>query len=306
MFRRRGEVQAARAANARNVPFTLSTVGLCPLEELRAGAPSARIWFQLYVVRDRGFMRDLLAQAKEKGAETLVFTVDMPTPGIRYRDPRSGMSGRYGPARRLAQALGKPGWAWDVGLRGRPHQLGNLVPVLGSGSEMNDYIRWMGENFDPGIQWKDLDWLRAAWDGPLVVKGILDPQDAIAAADYGAEGIVVSNHGGRQLDGVPSVARALPAIADAVGDRVTVLADGGVRSGLDVLRMLALGAKGVLLGRAWLWALAAKGEAGVDEMFSILERELNVVMTLAGCASVAAVDRSVLAGKPFAQMERTF
>jgi len=171
---------------------------------------------------------------------------------------------------------------------------------------MNDYIRWMGENFDPGIRWKDLDWLRAAWDGPLVVKGILDPQDAIAAADYGAEGIVVSNHGGRQLDGVPSVARALPAIADAVGDRVTVLADGGVRSGLDVLRMLALGAKGVLLGRAWLWALAAKGEAGVDEMFSILERELNVVMTLAGCASVAAVDRSVLAGKPFAQMERTF
>ena len=301
MFRRRGEVQAARAATARNVPFTLSTVGLCPLEELRAGAPSARIWFQLYVVRDRGFMRDLLAQAKEKGAETLVFTVDMPTPGIRYRDPRSGMSGRYGPARRLAQALGKPGWAWDVGLHGRPHQLGNLVPVLGSDSGMNDYIRWMGENFDPGIRWKDLDWLRAAWDGPLVVKGILDPQDAIAAADYGAEGIVVSNHGGRQLDGVPSVARALPAIADAVGDRVTVLADGGVRSGLDVLRMLALGAKGVLLGRAWLWALAAKGEAGVDEMFSILERELNVVMTLAGCASVAAVDRSVLAGKPFAQ-----
>ena len=306
MFRRRGEIQAARAAAAHDVPFTLSTVGLCPLDELRAGAPSARLWFQLYVVRDRGFMRELLAQAKEKGAETLVFTVDMPTPGIRYRDPRSGMSGPRGPVRRFAQALGKPRWAWDVGLRGRPHQLGNLVPVLGADSGMNDYIRWMADNFDPGIQWKDLDWLRAAWDGPLVVKGILDPEDAKAAADYGAEGIVVSNHGGRQLDGVPSVARALPAIADAVGDRVTVLADGGVRSGLDVLRMLALGAKGVLLGRAWLWALAAKGEAGVDEMFSILERELNVVMTLAGCASVAAVDRSVLAGDPFAQMERTF
>jgi len=306
MFRRRGEVQAARAATAHDVPFTLSTVGLCPLEELRAGAPSARLWFQLYVVRDRGFMRDLLAQAKEKGAETLVFTVDMPTPGIRYRDPRSGMSGPRGPMRRFAQALGKPGWAWDVGLRGRPHQLGNLVPVLGADSGMNDYIRWMAENFDPGIQWKDLDWLRAAWDGPLVVKGILDPVDARAAADYGAEGIVVSNHGGRQLDGVPSVARALPAIADAVGDRVTVLADGGVRSGLDVLRMLALGAKGVLLGRAWLWALAAKGEAGVDEMLSILARELGTVMTLAGCASIEAVDRSVLAGDPFAQMKRTF
>ena len=306
MFRRRGEVQAARAATAHDVPFTLSTVGLCPLKELRAGAPSARLWFQLYVVRDRGFMRDLLAQAKEKGAETLVFTVDMPTPGIRYRDPRSGMSGPRGPMRRFVQALGKPGWAWDVGLRGRPHQLGNLVPVLGADSGMNDYIRWMAENFDPGIQWKDLDWLRAAWDGPLVVKGILDPVDARAAADYGAEGIVVSNHGGRQLDGVPSVARALPAIADAVGDRVTVLADGGVRSGLDVLRMLALGAKGVLLGRAWLWALAAKGEAGVDEMLSILARELGTVMTLAGCASIEAVDRSVLAGDPFAQMKRTF
>ena len=299
MFRRRGEIQAARAAGAHDVPFTLSTVGICPLDELRADAPSARLWFQLYVVRDRGFMRDLLACAKEKGAETLVFTVDMPTPGIRRRDPHSGMSGPNGPARRFIQALGKPRWAWDVGLRGRPHQLGNLVPVLGTDSGMNDYIAWMARNFDPGIQWKDLDWLRAAWDGPLVVKGILDPADAVAAADYGAQGIVVSNHGGRQLDGVPSVAHALPAIADAVGDRVTVLADGGVRSGLDIFRMLALGAKGVLLGRAWLWALAAKGEAGVGEMFSILERELKVVMTLAGCASIAAIDRSVLAGDAF-------
>ena len=299
MFRRRGEIQAARAANAHDVPFTLSTVGICPLDELRAGAPSARLWFQLYVVRDRGFMRDLLARAKEKGAEALVFTVDMPTPGIRWRDPRSGMSGPNGPARRFVQALGKPRWAWDVGLRGRPHQLGNLVPVLGTDSGMNDYIAWMARNFDPGIRWKDLDWLRAAWDGPLIVKGILDPVDAVAAADYGAEGIVVSNHGGRQLDGVPSVAHALPAIADAVGERMTVLADGGVRSGLDVFRMLALGAKGVLLGRAWLWALAAKGEAGVDEMFSILERELKVVMTLAGCASIASIDRSALAGGAF-------
>ena len=298
MFRRRGEVQAARAATSHDVPFTLSTVGLCPLQELRAGAPSARLWFQLYVVRDRGFMRDLLAQAKEKGAETLVFTVDMPTPGIRYRDPRSGMSGRHGPARRLAQALGKPGWAWDVGLRGRPHQLGNLVPVLGADSGMNDYIRWMAENFDPGIRWKDLDWLRAAWDGPLVIKGILDPADAREAADYGAEGIVVSNHGGRQLDGVPSVAQALPAIADAVGDRLTILADGGVRSGLDVARMLALGAQGVLLGRAWLWALAAGGEAGVDQMLTILAKEIRVVMTLAGCGSIRAIDRSILADVP--------
>jgi len=295
MFRRRGEVQAARAAARHGVPFTLSTVSICPLDELRGGAPGGPLWFQLYVVRDRGFMRDLIAKAKEHGAEALVFTVDMPTPGIRHRDPRSGMSGPGGLRRRMLQAAGKPGWAWDVGLRGRPHQLGNLVPVLGQDSGMDDYIAWMAANFDPGIRWNDLDWLRAAWDGPLLIKGILDPADARAAADYGAEGIVVSNHGGRQLDGVHSVARALPAIAEAVGDRMTVLADGGVRSGLDVVRMLALGARGVLLGRAWLWALAASGEAGVDRMLTMLVHELKVVMTLAGCPSIAAIDHSVLA-----------
>jgi L-lactate dehydrogenase (cytochrome) len=162
----------------------------------------------------------------------------------------------------------------------------------------------MADNFDPGIRWKDLDWLRAAWDGPLIVKGILDPADAREAAEYGAEGIIVSNHGGRQLDGTLSVARALPAIADAVGDRVTLLADGGIRSGLDVVRMLALGAQGVLLGRAWLWALAAGGEAGVDQMLAMLAKELKVVMTLAGCASIGAIDRSVIAASPFSIPER--
>jgi L-lactate dehydrogenase (cytochrome) len=190
--------------------------------------------------------------------------------------------------------MGKPAWAWDVGLNGRPHQLGNLVPVLGAKSGMEDYIAWMAANFDPGIRWKDLAWLQTAWDGPLLIKGILDPADAREAADSGANGIIVSNHGGRQLDGVSSTARALPAIADAVGGRVTLFADGGVRSGLDVMRMLALGAQGVLLGRAWLWALAAGGQAGVDQMLSMLAHELEVVMTLAGCPSISAIDRSVL------------
>jgi len=294
MFRRRGEVQAARAAARHDVPFTLSTVGICSLSEVRASVPSAPLWFQLYVIRDRGFMRELIALAKEKGAEALVFTVDMPTPGIRHRDLRSGMSGPQGPRRRALQAMGKPAWAWDVGLMGRPHQLGNLLPVLGAKSGMEDYIAWMAANFDPGIRWKDLAWLRTAWDGPLLIKGILDPADAREAADSGADAIVVSNHGGRQLDGVSSTARALPAIADAVGDRVTLFADGGVRSGLDVMRMLALGAQGVLLGRAWLWALAAGGQAGVDQMLSMLAHELKVVMTLAGCPSISAIDRSVL------------
>ena len=298
MFRRRGEVQAARAAERHGVPFTLSTVGICSLSELRPTVPAAPLWFQLYVIRDRGFMRELLAVAKEKRVEALVFTVDMPVPGIRRRDVRSGMSGPRGPIRRILQTAGKPAWAWDVGVRGRPHQLGNLAPVLGSSSGMDDYVTWLARNFDPGIRWKDLDWLRGTWDGPLVVKGILEAEDAREAADYGAQAIVVSNHGGRQLDGVPSVARALPAIADAVAERVTLFADGGVRSGLDVLRMLALGANGVLLGRAWLWALAAGGFAGVDGMLSIFRRELEVVMTLAGCSSIAAVDRSILANDP--------
>ncbi|TPG55016.1 FMN-dependent L-lactate dehydrogenase LldD [Sphingomonas glacialis] len=295
MFRRRGEVQAARAAARHDIPFTLSTVGICSLDELRAGVPEASLWFQLYMVRDRGFMRDLIAQAREKGAKALVFTVDMPTPGIRRRDPHSGMSGPGGPARRTLQAIGKPNWAWDVGLHGRPHQLGNLVPVLGADSGMDDYIAWMAKNFDPGIRWADLDWLRAAWDGPLIIKGILDPEDARDAVRFGAQGIVVSNHGGRQLDGVLSTARALPAIADAVGDDVTLFADGGVRSGLDVVRLLALGARGVLLGRAWLWALAARGEAGVDEMLTMLTHEMRVVMTLAGCNGIEALDRTNIA-----------
>jgi len=293
MYRRRGETQAARAANARGLPFTLSTVGLCGIDEVRR-ATDGPLWFQLYVLRDRGFMRDLIANAKAAGAEALVFTVDMPVPGARYRDSHSGMSGPHAPLRRLLQAMGRPGWAWDVGLRGRPHRLGNLEPVLGKASGMNDYMGWLGANFDPSIQWRDLDWIRAAWDGPLIIKGILDPDDARAAADVGADGIVVSNHGGRQLDGVLSTARALPAIADAVGDRLTVLADSGVRSGLDVVRMLALGAHGVLLGRAWLYALAARGEAGVAQLLDLIEKEMRVAMTLTGVNTIAKIDRSIL------------
>ena len=295
MFRRRGETQAARGAHRHGVPFTLSTVGICSMKELRGATSDGPLWFQLYVIRDRGFMRELLARAKEAGAQALVFTVDMPIPGIRYRDAHSGMSGPGAAMKRVAQAIGKPGWAWDVGLRGRPHRLGNLEPVLGNASGLNDYMGWLGANFDPGIRWNDLDWLRAEWDGPLIIKGILDPEDARAAADYGADGIVVSNHGGRQLDGVMSTAAALPRIAAAVGDQLTVLADSGVRSGLDVVRLLALGAKGVLLGRAWLWALAAEGEAGVARMLAMLTHEMRVAMTLTGVNAVSAIDHCILA-----------
>ncbi|RRN62834.1 FMN-dependent L-lactate dehydrogenase LldD [Caulobacter sp. 602-1] len=294
MYARRGECQAARAAAKKGVPFCLSTVGVCDVDEV-ARASSAPIWFQLYVLRDRAFMRDLLARAAGAGATTLVFTVDMPVPGARYRDAHSGMSGPNAAARRLVQAMFKPDWAWDVGVMGRPHTLGNVAPVLGDNSGLEDFMGWLGANFDPSIQWKDLEWIREVWKGPLVIKGVLDPEDAKAAADIGADGIVVSNHGGRQLDGVLSSARALPAIAEAVGDRLTVLADSGVRSGLDVVRMLALGAQGVLLGRAWVYALAARGESGVTQLLDLFEKEMRVAMALTGVNSVAEIDRSILA-----------
>ncbi len=290
---RRGEVQAARAAAAANVPFCLSTVSLCPLEEV-AKASSKPLWFQLYMIRDRAFMRDLLAEVRRNACPVLVFTVDMPMPGSRYRDYRSGLAGApglKGALRRTGQALLKPDWAWDVGIWGRPHGLGNLRPVLGNKSGLDDYFAWMANNFDPSVTWKDLDWIRESWDGPLIIKGILDPEDARAAADLGADGIVVSNHGGRQLDGVLSSARALPPIADAVGDRLTVLADGGVRSGLDVVRMLALGAKGVLLGRAWAFALAARGETGVAHVLELIKKEMSIGMALTGATNVGELSR---------------
>ncbi len=294
MYARRGEVQSARAAAAKGVPFCLSTVSVCAIEEV-APAIDRPLWFQLYVLRDRGFMKDLLDRAAAAGAKTLVFTVDMPTPGARYRDAHSGMSGPFAASRRMLQAMGRPAWAWDVGLRGRPHSLGNVAPVLGASSGLEDFMGWLGANFDPSIQWRDLEWIRAQWKGPLIIKGLLEPDDARAAAALGADGVVVSNHGGRQLDGVMSSARALPAIADAVGDRLTVLADSGVRSGLDVVRMLALGAKGVLLGRAAAFALAAKGQAGVAQLLDLIEKEMRVAMALTGVNSAAEIDRSLLA-----------
>ena len=296
---RRGETQALRAAEGAGVPFTLSTVGACSLAEV-ARASSRPFWFQLYIIRDRAFMKDLLAQAAAAQCSALVFTVDMPVPGSRYRDYHSGLAGAdglKGQIWRTAQAAMKPGWAWDVGVRGRPHTLGNVAPVLQGKTGIEDFFAWMRNNFDPSIHWRDLDFIRSEWKGPLIIKGLLDPEDAREAAALGADGIVVSNHGGRQLDGVLSTARALPPIADAVGDKLTVLADGGVRSGLDVARMLALGAKGVLLGRAWAYALAAQGEAGVTKMLQLIEAEMRVAMALTGCSTIADINQSILTGR---------
>lgn len=299
MNARRGECQAVRAAETAGIPFTLSTVSACSLGEV-AKAATKPFWFQLYMTRDRGFMRELLQEAVELNCSTLVFTVDMPVPGSRYRDYHSGLagaSGMKGAIRRALQGAMKPAWAWDVGLMGRPHGLGNVIRKLDGKTGIEDFFKWMRENFDSSISWKDLDFIRSEWNGPLVIKGLLDAEDAVEAANLGADGIVVSNHGGRQLDGVPSTARALPAIADAVGDRLTVLADGGVRSGLDVLRLLALGAKGVLLGRAWVFALAAQGQQGIEHMLRLIEAEMRVAMTLTGVKSIGEIDRSILVNR---------
>lgn len=301
MNARRGERQAARAAAKVGIPFTLSTVSACSLPEVAKASPSP-LWFQLYMIRDRAFMADLLAQAAEHGCPTLLFTVDMPVPGVRYRDYRSGLAGAPGfggALRRAGQAILRPAWAWDVGVRGRPHALGNVAPVLGANTGLEDFFAWMRANFEPTVSWSDIEWIRSRWQGSIVVKGILDPDDARLAADHGADGIVVSNHGGRQLDGTPSTARALPAIAEAVSDRLTVLADGGVRSGLDVIRLLALGANGVLLGRAWAFALAAGGELAVTHMLELIRAELTVAMALTGVTRISDINFGIVHEAPY-------
>ncbi|HEX2603360.1 MAG TPA: FMN-dependent L-lactate dehydrogenase LldD [Oxalicibacterium sp.] len=294
MCARRGEVQAARAACHRHIPFIQSTVSLCPLREVAAQA-SEPIWFQLYVLKDRGFMRDVMQRARELGAKTLVFTVDMPVPGARYRDAHSGMSGPNAPLRRVLQAMLHPRWAWDVGVLGRPHDLGNVSTYRGHATGLEDYIGWLASNFDPGINWHDLQWIRDEWEGKLILKGILDPEDAHDALAFGADGIVVSNHGGRQLDGALSTAQALPAIATAVRDRMTIFADGGVRTGTDVFRMLALGAHGVLIGRAYVYALATQGQAGVERLLAIMEKDLRTNMVLTGVKAVSEIGPHLLA-----------
>jgi L-lactate dehydrogenase (cytochrome) len=288
IYARRGEVQAARAAAAARVPFALSTVGACSVEEVAAAEPG--FWFQLYFVKDRGFVADMISRAKAAGCGALLLTVDLPVPGSRYRDTRAAGVG----LRRLAQVAARPGWLWDVGVKGRPISLGNLDAIVGKRAPLADFQKWIGANFDASVGWKDVAWVRKLWAGPLVIKGILDPDDARAAADSGADAIVVSNHGGRQLDGVVSSARALPAIAEALAGKLPILADGGVRSGLDVVRMLSLGADFVLLGRAWAYALAARGETGVAHVLKLIEAEMRVAMALTGCARIGDVDGDLI------------
>ncbi|HEY7885284.1 MAG TPA: L-lactate dehydrogenase [Cellvibrionaceae bacterium] len=293
---RRGEVLAAQAATEAGVPFCLSTVSACSVEEVAAGSTEP-FWFQLYMLRDRGFLNAMLERAWDAGCRTLVFTVDMPVPSSRYRDVRSGLSGGSALRRkvaRLSQVLTRPAWAWDVGLLGRPHNLGNIAPILEKSAGIDEFWRWMAENFDPTVTWADMEVIRQQWQGKLIIKGILDAEDARQAVKLGADGIVVSNHGGRQLDGALSTIRALPAIAEAVNGEIDLLLDSGVRSGLDIVRALALGADAVMIGRPWVYGLAAGKKAGVKAVIDILAHEMRVAMALAGQTSIAGLTREAL------------
>ncbi|MEM8986772.1 MAG: L-lactate dehydrogenase [Pseudomonadota bacterium] len=292
MYARRGEVQAAQAALNADVPFCLSTVGICSIEEVSAAC--APPWFQLYMIKDRDYSKALIQRAAEAGCPVLVVTADLPTPGARYKDQRSGMAGQpslMAWARQAVDGVFRPHWAWDVFLNGRPHTFGNLAAALPKARSFADAWEWIGGNFDRSVTWDDIDFIKQHWPRTLVVKGVMHPDDAIAARDAGADAVIVSNHGGRQLDGVEASIDALPRIADVVGGDVEVLMDGGVRSGLDVLKALNRGAKACLLGRAWAFALAAGGGGAVERMLEAMRSEIEAAMVLSGMSDVRNVGR---------------
>jgi L-lactate dehydrogenase (cytochrome) len=296
MMARRAEVQAARAAYGAGVPFVESTVSICSIEEVAAATPRPP-WFQLYVMRDRGYAEDLMARARAVSAPVLVLTVDLAVVGARHRDTRNATVGSYPAwinARRALDLVSHTRWVRDVPIEGRPLTFGNLEKAVPEARTPDAFKAWVDAQFDPSVTWDDVAWVREHWDGRLIVKGVLDSEDARRAVDAGVDGIVVSNHGGRQLDSVPSTVRALPGIVDAVGDQVEILADGGVRTGLDVVKLVALGARAVLIGRAWAWSVAARGEAGVTHVLEGIKADIDVALGLTGSNSLADLDRSSL------------
>lgn len=299
MFARRAEVQAARAAAAAGIPFCESTVSICGIEEV-AATGCRPFWYQLYVIRDRSYAETLMRRAESAGASVLVLTVDLAVVGARYRETRNGLNGDVGPTGTLLRGFdfaSHPRWLVDVGLRGGPHTFGNLEAVVPDARTPDAFKGWVDSQFDASVTWDDISWVRDNWRGKLVLKGILDPGDAAASVERGVDGVIVSNHGGRQLDSTPATVSALPAIAAEVGDKIDVLVDGGVRSGLDVVKMLALGARACLIGRPWAWAVAARGEAGVAQIIEIIRKDLEVAMSLTAVTDVTRIDRSVLADR---------
>jgi L-lactate dehydrogenase (cytochrome) len=294
MVRGDGEILACRAAQKAGIPYTLSTMSICSLEDV-AAAVGKPFWFQLYVMRDRGFVRALIERAAAVNCSALMVTVDLQVLGQRHRDIKNGLT--VPPEIRIRNILDmatKPAWVVSV-LKGKRRTFGNLAGHVRGMEDVNSLAQWTATQFDPALSWKDIEWIRKLWPGKLILKGILDIEDAKLATKTGASAIVVSNHGGRQLDGAPSSISALPKIVDAVGSVIDVMFDGGIRSGQDVMRALALGARSCLIGRAYIYGLGAAGEAGVAKAIDILRKELDVTMALTGVRTIDEIDRRVLA-----------
>jgi L-lactate dehydrogenase (cytochrome) len=288
-----GEILAARAAEKFGVPFTLSTMSICSIEDI-AENTSKPFWFQVYFMRDREFMARLIDRAKAANCSALVLTLDLQILGQRHKDLKNGLSAPPKPTvANIINMMTKPRWCWNM-LNTRRRQFGNIVGHVGNVSDMSSLASWTTEQFDPTLSWEDVRWVRQRWDGKLIIKGIMDAEDARLAAQYGADALIVSNHGGRQLDGAPSSIAALPAIVEAVGDQIEVHLDGGVRSGQDVIKAVALGAKGVYIGRAFLYGLGAMGEAGVLTCLEIIRKELDITMALCGLTDIKQVDKKIL------------
>ena len=293
MQRGDGEILACRAAHAAGIPFTLSTMSICSIEDV-AQAVGKPFWFQLYVMKDRGFIRSLIERAAAAKCSALVLTVDLQVLGQRHCDIRNGMT--VPPVVKLANVIdiaSKPGWALSI-LQGKRKTFGNLAGHVRGMDNVTSLAQWTNSQFDPALNWKDVEWVRSLWPGKLILKGILDVEDAKVAAQTGVSALVVSNHGGRQLDGAPSSISALPKIADAVGSQIEVMFDGGIRSGQDVLRALALGARSCLIGRSYVYGLGAYGQEGVAKAIDILAKELDVSMALTGMTNVRQLNRSIL------------
>ena len=292
-----GEIRAARAAERFGVPFTLSTMSICSIEDVAANT-SKPFWFQLYVMRDRAFIDRLIDRARNAGCSALVLTLDLQIMGQRHKDIRNGLSTppRFN-ARTLIDLLSRPRWCINM-LRTRRHGFGNIVGHVKGTENLKSLGQWSAQQLDPTLNWRDVEHIKARWGGPLILKGIMDPADARLAREAGADAIVVSNHGGRQLDGAPSTIEALPPIVDAVGRDIEVWMDGGIRSGQDVLKALALGARGTMIGRAFLYGLGAQGEAGVTRALEIIANELDLTMAFCGLRDINAVDSGIIWPSP--------
>ncbi len=294
-----GEILAAQAAEEFGVPFTLSTMSVCSIEEV-AKHTKKPFWFQLYVMRDKKFMERLIDRAKDAGCSALVLTLDLQIMGQRHKDIRNGLSTppKFTP-KHLYQVLARPGWSWKM-LQTKNRFFGNIVGHVDGITDVRSLASWTAEQFDPQLDWKEIDWIKKRWGGKLILKGILDSEDAIIASNTGADAIIVSNHGGRQLDGAPSSIQVLPEIVDAVGSKIEVHIDGGIRSGQDVVKSLCLGAKGTYIGRAFLYGLGALGKFGVFKSLDIIKNELDKTMAFCGRRDVEELNRdNIYKEKPY-------